>query len=83
MRAFRFETALYGEVVVAYSNSEVLADGKKNFLGTSNMRNANLTWNSQWSKADETEFTAVGEAVRVVDIMGNEEIYTPPMKTER
>lgn len=77
VRAFRFETALYGEVVVAYSNSEVLADGKKNSLGTSNMRNANLTWNSQWSKTDETEFTAVGEAVRVVDIMGNEEIYTP------
>ena len=77
VRAFRLNTELYGEVVVAYSNSEVLSNGKKNSLGTSNMRTANLTWNNQWYEVDETEFTAVADTVKVVDIMGNKVIYTP------
>ena len=71
------DTELYGEVVVAYSNFEVLSNGKKNILGESNLRTPNLTWNTQWQKTDDTEFTAKGETVKVVDIMGNTTIYTP------
>lgn len=77
VRAFRLETKTSGEVVVAYSNKEVLANGKKNTLGTANMKNSNLSWNSQWSKTDKVEFKAVADTVRVVDIMGNTENYTP------
>ena len=77
VRAFRLDTELYGEVVVAYSNFEVLSNGKKNILGESNLRTPNLTWNTQWQKTDDTEFTAKGETVKVVDIMGNTTIYTP------
>lgn len=77
VRAFRFDTELYGEVVMAYSNKEVLPNAKKNALSGSNNRAANLTWNTQWSETDETEFTALGDTVRVVDVMGNETVYTP------
>lgn len=77
VRAFRLGTAIYGDVVIAYSNAEILAEGKKNTLGTSNKRNANLTWNSQWSKTDPTVFTALADSVRVVDIMGNTTVYKP------
>ena len=77
VRAFRFDTELYGEVVVAYSNSEVLSNGKKNILHESNLRTPNLTWNTHWQKTDDTEFTAKGQTVKVVDIMGNTTVYTP------
>ena len=77
VRAFRFDTELDGEIVMAYSNSEVLTNGKKNALASSNNRTANLTWNNQWYQVDNTEFTAKGDTVRVVDIMGNETVYTP------
>jgi len=77
VRAFRFSTQLHGDVVMAYSNKEVLSNGKKNALSGSDNRRANLPWNTQWSEIDETEFTAKGNSVKVVDIMGNEKVYTP------
>jgi len=77
VRAFRFDTELHGQVVMAYSNGEILSNGKKNVLSGSNNRQADLPWNTQWSETDNTEFTATGDSVKVVDIMGNETVYTP------
>lgn len=77
VRAVRVSTDLYGDVVVAYSNREILTNGKKQKNSIAGLRTPNLPWNSQWSDTDLTEFTAMEDTVRVVDTMGNETVYTP------
>ena len=76
VRAFKCSTALNGDVVIAYSNSEVLSNGKKNANGKTGIRTPNLPWHNQWKETDETKFEAVGSNVTVVDIMGNSTVYT-------
>ncbi len=78
VRAFCFDTAVYGNVVVAYSNQETLPNGKKNNdRNATSQRIPTLPWNSQWQETDPTEFeTAHGGTVKVVDIMGNETTIT-------
>lgn len=76
VRAFQCSTALKGDVVIAYSNFEVLSNGKKNAVGKTGNRTPNLPWESQWKQVDETKFKATGEKVKVVDIMGNISYYT-------
>ena len=75
VRAFEFDTALDGKVVVAYSNSEVLTNGKKNSIGTTGDRTPTLPWNNQWTKTDDTVFEAAGNTVTVYDSMGNKTEY--------
>lgn len=75
VRAFRVKTALGGDVIVAYSNSEVLSNGKKLVTGATGRRTPNLPWNCQWTKTDLTTFNAVSDTVTVVDIMGNRTEY--------
>lgn len=75
VRAFKCSTALKGDVVIAYSNQEVLSNGKKNANGSTGVRTPNLPWKNQWQQTDETQFDAVGEKVTVVDIMGNSTEY--------
>lgn len=75
VRAFSYDTDLHGKVFVAYSNSEILSNGKKNINGNTNMRTPTLPWNSQWKKYDNTVFDTDNEEVRVIDIMGNETVY--------
>ena len=60
---------------MAYSNSEVLSNGKKNINGNTNMRTPTLPWNNRWKKYDNTVFDTDNEEVRVIDIMGNETVY--------
>ena len=76
VRAFKGTTALKGEVVVAYSNQEVLSNGKKGPDGKTGLRTPNLPWNNQWKETDETKFQTDKSKVTVVDIMGNETVYT-------
>lgn len=75
VRAFKCNTALNGEVIIAYSNYEVLSNGKKNAVGNTGDRTPNLPWNNQWQKVDETVFDAKGDVVTVIDIMGNRTEY--------
>ena len=75
VRAFKCTTATDGEVVIAYSNSEVLSNGKKGSDGKTGLRTPNLPWNNQWSKTDNTKFQTKGDKVKVVDIMGNTTEY--------
>ena len=76
VRAFKCNTDLKGDVVIAYSNFEVLSNGKKNAIGKTGNRTPNLPWNNQWKLVDETKFAAQGSKVTVVDIMGNTTEYT-------
>lgn len=76
VRAFKCNTALNGAVVIAYSNYEVLSNGKKDASGKTGNRTPNLPWNNQWTTTDETKFEAVGDTVTVIDIMGNSTVYT-------
>lgn len=76
VRAFKATTALNGEVVVAYSNEEVLSNGKKGPDGKTGLRTPNLPWNNQWKETDDTKFQTDKAQVTVVDIMGNETVYT-------
>lgn len=75
VRAFKCSTELKGDVVIAYSNQEVLSNGKKNANGSTGIRTPNLPWNNQWLMTDETKFEAAGDTVTVVDIMGNSTEY--------
>ena len=75
VRAFKCTTATDGEVVIAYSNSEVLSNGKKGSDGKTGLRTPNLPWNNQWSKTDATKFQTKGDKATVVDIMGNTTVY--------
>ncbi len=75
VRAYEFDTHLHGKVIAAYSNQQVLPNGKKNAMGSTGERAPNLPWNNLWNKADETEFKAAGDTVTVVDSMGNSTVY--------
>lgn len=75
VRAFKCNTDLYGEVVMAWSNAEILTNGKKNAMGTTGARIPTLPWNNQWTLSDDTEFDAVSDTVKVVDVMGNTTVY--------
>lgn len=76
VRAFEFDTKLKGKVIVAYSNSEVLSNGRKNSIGGTGDRTPTLPWNNQWTKTDDTVFEASGDIVTVYDTMGNKTEYT-------
>lgn len=75
VRAFKCNTALKGDVIIAYSNNEVLNNGRANAAGLAENRTPNLPWNNQWKKVDETVFDAIGDTVTVIDIMGNKTEY--------
>lgn len=75
VRAFEFDTHLHGKVVVAWSNQQVLPNGKKNAAGTTGERIPTLPWNTLWTEVDETEFNAAGDTVTVYDSMGNATTY--------
>ena len=75
VRAYEFDTHLYGKVIAAYSNQQVLPNGKKNPMGSTGERIPNLPWNNLWTEVDETEFNASGDTVTVVDSMGNSTVY--------
>ena len=75
VRAFKCMLSGGDEVVIAYSNNEVLTNGKKGSDGKTGLRTPNLPWNNQWAKTDSTKFQAKGDKVTVVDIMGNESVY--------
>ncbi len=76
VRAYMFDTAAYGNVLVAYTNAEVLSNGRKDVRGSSNVRTPTLPWNNQWKTTHDTVFDTDNETVKVIDIMGNETIYT-------
>lgn len=71
VRAIKCKTELKGDVVIAWSNSEVLSNGKKNAMGKTGDRTPCLPWSNNWSKADSTVFDAADSTVKVVDVMGN------------
>ncbi len=75
VRAFTLDTAINGKVTVAWSNSEVLPNGKKDSTGRAGDRNPTLPWENQWKKTDKTTFNAAGSTVKVVDTMGNSVTY--------
>ncbi|MBQ6848181.1 MAG: hypothetical protein IJO62_04640 [Clostridia bacterium] len=76
VRAFSLDTDLHGKVVVAWSNQEVLPNGKKNSSGGVSERNPTLPWESQWAETDPTKFyTKKGGTLKVVDSMGNATNY--------
>lgn len=75
VRAVRCSTELHGDVIVAWSNNEVLTNGKKNAVGKTGDRTPCLPWNNNWSKTDTTVFETVGDTVTVVDVMGNSKEY--------
>lgn len=75
VRAYEFDTRLHGKVIAAYSNKQVLPNGKKNITGQTGERIPNLPWNNLWNEYDETEFKAAGDTVTVVDSMGNSTVY--------
>lgn len=75
VRAFEFDTALHGKVVAAYSNKQVLSNGKKNSAGTTGDRTPTLPWKTLWTETDDTVFEAAGSTVTVIDTMGNKKIY--------
>lgn len=75
VRAFKIVTKAGDNVYVAYSNREVLSNGKKLETGLTGRRTPNLPWNKQWKKTDLTTFKAVSDTVTAVDIMGNETVY--------
>ncbi len=75
VRAYEFDTALHGKVVAAYSNKQVLSNGKKNSAGTTGDRTPTLPWKTLWNVTDDTVFEATGSTVTVVDTMGNKKIY--------
>ena len=77
VRAFEFETALHGKVIAAYSNQQVLANGRKyKDEWKTGDRTPCYPWeNKLWTETDETVFDATGETVTVVDTMGNKTVY--------
>ncbi len=75
VRAFAYDTELYGKVVCAWSNYEVLPNGKKDAEGKVGDRKIVLPWVNQWTKEHLTVFKAVGDTVKVVDLMGNATEY--------
>lgn len=75
VRAYEFNTALHGKVIAAYSNKQVLSNGKKNSTGSTGDRTPTLPWKTLWTETDNTEFEATGSVVTVVDTMGNKKIY--------
>lgn len=75
VRAIKCSTELQGNVVVAWSNNEVLSNGKKNAMGKTGDRMPCLPWNNNWSKTDKTVFDAADSTVKVVDVMGNTTEY--------
>lgn len=75
VRAIKCSTELHGDVVVAWSNAEVLSNGKKNAVGKTADRTPCLPWNNNWTSTDETVFNATGSVVKVVDVMGNTTEY--------
>lgn len=76
VRAFTFDTELFGSVTVAYSNAQVLSNARKNSIGRTGLRTPSLPWNSQWTETDTAVFETESEQVEVYDIMGNKKIYT-------
>lgn len=75
VRAFKCSTAEYGNVIVAYSNNEILNNAKKNAVGGTGDRTPTLPWNNQWTKTDDTVFETNNKSVTVFDIMGNKTEY--------
>ena len=75
VRAYEFDTALHGKVIVAYSNKQVLSNGKKNSTGSTGDRTPTLPWNTLWTETDNTEFETAQSSVTVVDTMGNKKTY--------
>ena len=73
VRAFVFDTVAHGNVVVAYTNQEVLSNGSSNNAGS---RTPTRPWNNQWTETYDTTFDTTQDTVKVVDVMGNETIYT-------
>lgn len=71
VRAIKCKTDLNGDVVIAWSNFEVLSNGKKNATGKTGDRTPCLPWKNNWTKTDKTEFDAAKSVVKVVDVMGN------------
>lgn len=76
VRTFALDTDLNGTVLVAWSNQEVLPNGKKKSNGTFDDRLPTLPWESQWKETDPTVFeTEKGATVKVIDSMGNATNY--------
>lgn len=76
VRAFEYDTHIHGKVIAAYSNKEVLSNGKRNSSGIIANRTPNLPWDNLWKEVDNTVFKAAGDTVTVVDIMGQKKVYT-------
>lgn len=75
IRAFTVNTEEYGNMLIAYSNSEVLSNGKKDINGNSGLRTPSLPWNSQWKQTDMLELETDSSQIAVCDIMGNTAVY--------
>lgn len=75
IRAFSVNTAAHGNVLIAYSNAEVLSNGKKDINGAPGFRTPSLPWNSQWKQTDSLELETDMLQVSVYDIMGNVTVY--------
>ncbi len=72
VRAFSFDTDLKGKVIMAWSNAEVLPNGKKRANGTVGDRLPTLQWENQWKQTDPTSFeVAKGGTLEIIDLMGN------------
>ncbi len=82
VRAFTYDTDLHGKVVCAWSNYEVLPNGKCKADGSVDERKQCLPWESLWEKEDPTVFKAAGDTVKVVDYMGNATEYKANDKGE-
>ena len=69
-RVFELQTKEYGKVFYAWSNAY------PHQLDQGQYRIAQMPWKEIWQGTEDVVFDAAGATVRVVDVMGNEKVYT-------